>query len=79
MGYSLLTPYKQQTQHSAQFNKLRVSTWVSEMEDLRDVIIWVTNHSLKKSKTKKKEQEALYDYKLRYCFFYPTCFNYFPI
>ena len=43
---------KQQTQHSAEFNKLRISsTWVSEMEDLKDVIIWVTNHSLKKSKT----------------------------
>ena len=38
-------------QHSAEFNKLRVTTWVSEMEDLRDVILWVTNHSLKMSNT----------------------------
>ena len=51
MGYSLLTLTKQQTQHRAEFNKLRVSTWVSEMENLRDVIIWVIYHSLKKSKT----------------------------
>ena len=46
MGYSLLTLTKQQTQHRAEFNKLRVSTWVSEMENLRDVIIWVTKHSV---------------------------------
>ena len=32
--------------HTLQNSKLRVSTWVSEMEDLRDVIIWVTKHSL---------------------------------
>ena len=40
-------------QNSAEFNKLRVTTWVSEMEDLRDVIIWVTKHSLLRARNFK--------------------------